>query len=82
MEKVSLNVNGVRRQFIVEPDHILLGFLKKDLHLIGAKWEESMVAFTDHKPLRDPIGIGWLVLSWEWIRAPHGLGSRVWTLEA
>ena len=25
---------------MVEPDHILLGLLKKDLRLIGAKWEE------------------------------------------
>ena len=37
MKKVSLNVNGVWRQFIVKPDAILLDLLRKDLRLTGAK---------------------------------------------
>ena len=37
MKKVSLNLNGVWRQFIVEPDYILLDLLRKDLRLTGVK---------------------------------------------
>jgi len=37
MKKVSLNVNGTWRQFIVEPDYILLDLLRSDLRLTGAK---------------------------------------------
>ena len=37
MKKVSLNVNGVRRQFIVQPDYVLLDLLRKDLCLTGTK---------------------------------------------
>ena len=37
MKKVSLNVNGVWRQFIVEPDYILLDLLRKDRRLTGVK---------------------------------------------
>ena len=37
MKKVSLNVNGAWRQFIVEPNYILLDLLRNDLRLSGAK---------------------------------------------
>lgn len=37
MKKVQIRINGVRRQFIVEPDHVLIDLLRKDLHLTGAK---------------------------------------------
>ena len=37
MKKVSLNVNGYWRQFIVERDYILLDLLRKDLRLTGTK---------------------------------------------
>jgi aldehyde oxidoreductase len=36
-KKISLNVNGYRRTFIVEPDYILLDLLRKDLCLTGTK---------------------------------------------
>jgi aldehyde oxidoreductase len=36
-KKISLNVNGVWRQFIVESDCILLDLLRKDLRLTGTK---------------------------------------------
>ncbi|HXX34724.1 MAG TPA: molybdopterin cofactor-binding domain-containing protein [Thermodesulfobacteriota bacterium] len=37
MKKVSLIVNGVQRQFVVEPDYILLDLLRKELRLTGTK---------------------------------------------
>jgi len=37
MNKVRLKINGVRHQFIVEPDRILLDLLRDDLRLTGAK---------------------------------------------
>jgi aldehyde oxidoreductase len=37
VKKISLNVNGVQRQFVVEQDYILLDLLRKDLRLTGAK---------------------------------------------
>ena len=37
MNKVSLTINGARRQFIIEPDYVLLDLLRSDLHLTGAK---------------------------------------------
>jgi aldehyde oxidoreductase len=37
MKKVSLSVNGVQRQFVVEPDYILLDLLRQELRLTGAK---------------------------------------------
>jgi aldehyde oxidoreductase len=37
MKKVSLTINGVKRQFIVEPAYRLLDLLRKDLRLTGAK---------------------------------------------
>ena len=37
MKKVMLKVNGVSRQFVVEPDRILLDLLREDLRLTGAK---------------------------------------------
>ncbi len=37
MEKVVLKVNGRTRQFIVEPDRVLLDVLREDLGLTGAK---------------------------------------------
>jgi aldehyde oxidoreductase len=37
MSKVSLNVNGVQRRFVVEPDYILLDLLRKELRLTGTK---------------------------------------------
>ena len=37
MKKVVLKVNGRSRQFIVEPDRVLLDLLREDLRLTGAK---------------------------------------------
>jgi aldehyde oxidoreductase len=37
VKKVVMKVNGVSRQFIVEPDRILLDMLREDLRLTGAK---------------------------------------------
>ena len=37
MKKTSLKVNGVRRQFVVKPDYVLLDLLRNDLRLTGAK---------------------------------------------
>ena len=37
MKKVMLKVNGVSRQFVVEPGRILLDLLREDLQLTGAK---------------------------------------------
>jgi aldehyde oxidoreductase len=37
MKKVKIKVNGASRQFIVEPDRILLDLLREDLRLTGAK---------------------------------------------
>jgi aldehyde oxidoreductase len=36
-KKISLNVNGIWRQFIVELDYILLDLLREDLRLTGTK---------------------------------------------
>jgi len=35
--KVSLSINGKKKQFSVEPDKVLLDLLREDLHLTGAK---------------------------------------------
>ena len=37
MKKILLNVNGVARQFVVEPEYVLLDLLRNDLRLTGAK---------------------------------------------
>ena len=37
MKKVVIKVNGKSRQFVVEPDRILLDLLREDLLLTGAK---------------------------------------------
>lgn len=37
MDKVTIKINGVWYQFIVEPDRILLDLLREDLKLTGAK---------------------------------------------
>jgi aldehyde oxidoreductase len=37
MKKILLNVNGVSRHFVVEPEYVLLDLLRNDLHLTGAK---------------------------------------------
>lgn len=37
MQKVSISINGNRRQFVVSPDHVLLDLLREDLHLTGTK---------------------------------------------
>ena len=37
MKRVALKVNGCSRQFVVEPDRVLLDLLREDLRLTGAK---------------------------------------------
>jgi aldehyde oxidoreductase len=37
MGKVNLTINGVQKQFTVEPDYVLLDLLREDLRLTGAK---------------------------------------------
>ncbi len=37
MKRVTLKVNGSSRQFVVEPDRVLLDLLREDLRLTGAK---------------------------------------------
>lgn len=37
MPKVSITINGARRQFVVSPDRALLDVLREDLHLTGTK---------------------------------------------
>jgi aldehyde oxidoreductase len=37
MKKVNLKINGVWRQFVVEPDYPLIDLLREDLHLTGTK---------------------------------------------
>ena len=37
MKKITLNLNGVWRQFVVESDYVLLDLLRNDLRLTGAK---------------------------------------------
>lgn len=37
MKKVKLKINGVWRQFVVEPDYVLIDLLRDDLHLTGTK---------------------------------------------
>jgi aldehyde oxidoreductase len=37
MKKVVMKINGILREFIVEPDRVLLDLLREDLRLTGAK---------------------------------------------
>ncbi len=37
MQKVSLTINGIKREVMVEPDKVLLDLLREDLDLIGTK---------------------------------------------
>ena len=37
MQKVAIKVNGCSRQFVIEPDRVLLDVLRDDLGLTGAK---------------------------------------------
>ncbi|MBN1380739.1 MAG: molybdopterin-dependent oxidoreductase [Deltaproteobacteria bacterium] len=37
MKEVNLTINGVKKQFTVEPDYVLLDLLREDLGLTGAK---------------------------------------------
>jgi aldehyde oxidoreductase len=37
MKKVTLKINGKQKQFVVEPDKVLLDLLREDLHLTGTK---------------------------------------------
>ena len=37
MKKVTMTINGSRKQFIVHPDRVLLDLLREDLRLTGAK---------------------------------------------
>ena len=37
MKKINLVINGMPRQFVVDPNRVLLDLLREDLHLTGAK---------------------------------------------
>ena len=37
MHKVTLTINGVKREFMVEPNKVLLDLLREDLNLTGTK---------------------------------------------
>ena len=37
MKKVNITINGISKQFVVEPDRVLIDLLRNDLHLTGAK---------------------------------------------
>jgi hypothetical protein len=37
MKKVNISINGALKQYVVNPDSVLLDLLRDELHLTGAK---------------------------------------------